>query len=65
MSLSAEEGAKKLYALLYGKTKKVGRPPGSVKSKGPVRDHKLIGCASIEEIRARVALRKQQGGTNQ
>lgn len=65
MSLSAEEGAKKLYALLYGAKKKGGRPPGSVKPRGPVRKHKLIGCASIEEIRERVALRKQQGGTNQ
>lgn len=59
MSLSVEEGARKLYALFYGEEVKPkpkrGRPR---KAPAPIREHQFIGMASLDEIKERVRLRK-------
>lgn len=55
MSLSIEEGALRIYRLLYGDSPVERRR----QAKPSARVHKLIGVASIEEIRERVRLRKE------
>ncbi|MHC1726526.1 MAG: hypothetical protein AB9866_11030 [Syntrophobacteraceae bacterium] len=50
--ITPEQGVKKLYNLFYGERDRAERRK---QKHGPVRQQALIGVASIEEIRARVA----------
>lgn len=64
MSLATQQGAKRLYKLLYGdKLQPVTAPdirrPVTGATKPPVTRPQIIGIASDEELRERAALKKQ------